>query len=557
MKTQTKIFYTSVLFLIYIFSLSNTVLSQPVTEWVQRYNSPGNYDDDLIDMVIDKEGNTYITGNTGNPLNIVTLKYSSSGNLLWSRTYNGPANRDDEAVKIAVDDSGFVYVAGKTFNPQEFTNYLLIKYSTNGDLIWQREISNGDSTTDVPRDMILDDYSNVYIIGSGYQCFLNCFGDYMTVKYDRNGNLKWKRFYHGEGYFSNYGWTLALDNFGRVIVSGKSADINNTYYNATVVYDANGSFIRKINIDSAEVRRLETDQSNNLYIGGFKKSPELPVNSDIFLNKYDSTGHLLWNKFYGSNNTSQNRSDYLSWMHLDAQELNMYLIGYGDINNQIGWDYILIKSNISNGDSLWKKGYVPVNNSDNYAVQLAVDRFNNVYITGSSNYNTPYYRFLTVKYDSVGNFIWSADYLNILFYNHYGKRVAVDSTNSVLVGGTSYGPESSSNDIVLIKYSQITSVQNISNQIPEEMRLFQNYPNPFNPETKINYELPNDVFVKIIIYDALGREVKILLDEFKVAGRYNVTFRGESLPSGVYYYRFSAKGEAGNFMLTKKMLLLK
>lgn len=166
MKTLSKILYISVLVFIFTISISNNLLSQPVTEWVQRYNSPGNFNDDLIDMVLDKEGNTYITGNTGNPLDIVTLKYSSSGNLLWSRTYNGPANREDEAVKIAVDDSGFVYVVGKTFDPFEFTNYLTIKYSLNGDLIWQREISNGDSTTDVPRDMILDDSSNVYIIGS-------------------------------------------------------------------------------------------------------------------------------------------------------------------------------------------------------------------------------------------------------------------------------------------------------------------------------------------------------------------------------------------------------
>lgn len=94
------------------------------------------------------------------------------------------------------------------------------------------------------------------------------------------------------------------------------------------------------------------------------------------------------------------------------------------------------------------------------------------------------------------------------------------------------------------------------NDLPEKFSV-NNFPNPFNPETKINYESPNDVLVKIIIYDALGREVKILLNEFKIAGRYNVAFKGNDLPSGVYYYRFSAEGEAGNFMQTKKMLLLK
>lgn len=292
MKTQIKILSAFILIIILVISISNNLLSQPVTEWVQRYNSPGNFNDDLIDMVLDKEGNTYITGNTGNPLDIITLKYSNSGNLLWSRIYNGPANRDDEAVKIAIDDSGFVYVAGKTFNPQEFTNYLLIKYSTNGDLIWQREISNGDSTTDVPRDMISDDYSNVYIIGSGYQCFLNCFGDYMTVKYDRNGKLKWKRFYHGEGYFSNYGWTLALDNLGRVIVSGRSRDKLNRAVTATVIYDSSGNQLNVMLFDSSYVNNIKTDEYNNIYIGGFARINNANNSDDIFVTRYDSIGNF-------------------------------------------------------------------------------------------------------------------------------------------------------------------------------------------------------------------------------------------------------------------------
>lgn len=240
---------------IYFFLIGDS-FAQPYTEWIQRYNSPGNFNEDLIDMVLDKSGNIYLTGNTGNPTDIITLKYSRSGNLLWSRIYNGPGNREDEAVKIAVDDSGFVYVVGESFNFIEFNNYLTIKYSSKGDIIWIRELENNDSTGDVPNDMILDDSSNVYITGSGNSCAI-CPSDYITVKYDRNGNLKWKRLYHGEGYFSNLGWTVALDNSGRVIVSGKSADINNTYYNATVIYNSNGDIVNILKIDSAEVRRLD------------------------------------------------------------------------------------------------------------------------------------------------------------------------------------------------------------------------------------------------------------------------------------------------------------
>ncbi len=550
MKAQRKILHLAAL--IFISLLTNISFSQPHTEWIQRYNSSGNYNEDLIDMVLDKYGNVYVTGNTGSPSDIVTIKYSSAGNLQWVKIYNGPANRDDHAVKIAVDDSGFVYVVGETFNYIDFNNYLTIKYSSLGNTVWIKELNSGDSTTEVPNDMVLDDSSNIYITGSGGICGL-CPADYITVKYDRNGNLKWKRFFHGDGDVTNTGWTLAVDNSNRIIVSGISADINNSYYNATLLYNSNGELIHVINIDSAEVRRLDIDNSNNFYIGGSRNSRESPINTDIFLNKYDSSGILIWNRLYGSNNSTINRNDYLSWMFLDRNKKNMYLTGLSDLNNQNGWDFLLLKFN-SSGDSVWKRGYSPVDNSDNQSTHLTIDRLDNIYITGSADFNTPYYRFLTVKYDSSGNFKWSASYSNILFFNHYSKRILVDSSSNVFVGGTSYSQESSSNDIVVIKYSQMTGIENGSGLIPNQFKLFQNYPNPFNPSTSINYQLPVYSHVELIIRDLLGKEIAVLINENQKAGSYNMIWNASEFASGVYFYNLEIDGK---IVGTKRMLLLK
>ncbi|HWA07243.1 MAG TPA: T9SS type A sorting domain-containing protein [Ignavibacteria bacterium] len=65
----------------------------------------------------------------------------------------------------------------------------------------------------------------------------------------------------------------------------------------------------------------------------------------------------------------------------------------------------------------------------------------------------------------------------------------------------------------------------------------RNYPNPFNPETKINYILKNSTSVKITVYDRLGREVVVLVDENQSEGEHSVTFNASNLPSGVYFYR--------------------
>jgi len=95
-----------------------------------------------------------------------------------------------------------------------------------------------------------------------------------------------------------------------------------------------------------------------------------------------------------------------------------------------------------------------------------------------------------------------------------------------------------------------------TNVIPKEYSLSQNYPNPFNPVMKINYELPKDGKVKLVIYDILGREIKTLVNELKQAGRYTVEFNGNSLASGVYFYRIQVEG-GRNYTAVKKMVLIK
>jgi hypothetical protein len=88
---------------------------------------------------------------------------------------------------------------------------------------------------------------------------------------------------------------------------------------------------------------------------------------------------------------------------------------------------------------------------------------------------------------------------------------------------------------------------------PSEFFLSQNYPNPFNPLTVISYQLPFGSDVSLKVYNILGKEVAILVEEYKTAGRYEVEFNPAALPSGIYFYRL----QAGSFAETKKMILLK
>lgn len=98
-----------------------------------------------------------------------------------------------------------------------------------------------------------------------------------------------------------------------------------------------------------------------------------------------------------------------------------------------------------------------------------------------------------------------------------------------------------------------TSVDYNNSQIPLSFELFQNYPNPFNPETVISYQLAVNSFIKLKIYNLLGREIATLVNEEKSSGNYEIKFDGTNFSSGIYYYTIIA----GNFTQTKKMVLLK
>ncbi len=109
---------------------------------------------------------------------------------------------------------------------------------------------------------------------------------------------------------------------------------------------------------------------------------------------------------------------------------------------------------------------------------------------------------------------------------------------------------------------ELTNPVYVSNEkpYPADFQLYQNYPNPFNPVTTINFSIPTTSKVSLKVYDILGKEVAVLVDESKSPGTYSVKFNADKLSSGVYLYILegtSASGESGTFIQSKKLILLK
>jgi hypothetical protein len=98
-----------------------------------------------------------------------------------------------------------------------------------------------------------------------------------------------------------------------------------------------------------------------------------------------------------------------------------------------------------------------------------------------------------------------------------------------------------------------TGIEQTHQTLPKEFNLSQNYPNPFNPTTKIQYSIPKQSFVSIVIFDMLGHRIRTLVSEMKSPGIYNLTVDGSSLASGMYFYTM----KSGNFTMSKKFVLMK
>jgi hypothetical protein len=122
-----------------------------------------------------------------------------------------------------------------------------------------------------------------------------------------------------------------------------------------------------------------------------------------------------------------------------------------------------------------------------------------------------------------------------------------DSKDSSSIWIAGYGGRLFKYNISFIGISQINS------EIPSGFVLQQNYPNPFNPSTTIEFTIPVGGDVNFTVYDVSGREVYNVVEQNKQPGKYNISFNGSSLASGVYLYRLNS----GNYSSVKKMVLTK
>jgi WD40 repeat protein len=226
---------------------------------------------------------------------------------------------------------------------------------------------------------------------------------------------------------------------------------------------------------------------------------------------------------------------------VDAYE-NVYVTGSAGSGYS---DYVTIKYD-STGKQEWIARYDGAGYDNDMAEAIALDPHGNIYVTGRSIGSFHFYDFATVKYDPAGNELWVARYQGAPNADDEATSLAVDSLGNVYVAGGS----SENGNIVFttIKYSQNPATSEEHENTVTDYTLSPNYPNPFHAGTTIRFSIPIAGHVRLAMYDLLGREVALLVDDEVPSGSHTVRFDRRALPGGVYYYRI----QTGDFIDTKR-----
>jgi len=347
---------------------------------------------------------------------------------------------------------------------------------------------------------------------------------YRNYFYNERGDIDSVGFnYYSNGWKDYGGYKLynTYDKNGNIInqIYTKGGSANSIEKNS---YDSFGNLVQ--NVDSliglgTTYNIWQYDSFNRLT---FKKSYVASSNPywDQYIYKYDSTGNincLIQGINEASDNPIENKENY--YLQFDQE---------GKLVNQT------ISDSFDPTDSTWHY---------KYDIPLIYDNNGRVIQVNLVDYRNHFH------YNSDGN-------VDTLFFPMISELGYLSNRGTLMdaIGNKITPYEIDFGGIFCFYYSGLTtSVEENKKNISNTFNLSQNYPNPFNPVTTINYSIPKQSHVTIKIFDVLGNELTTLINEEKFAGNYSVKFNASAFSSGVYFYKI----QAGNFVKTKKMILMK
>jgi exo-poly-alpha-galacturonosidase len=312
--------------------------SAGTVQWANTYNFSGATNDFFYDVAADTSGNIYAIGGTGN--NCLIVKYSSGGTVLWAKTYRRTSGGGDGLYQLALDSSGNVYACGESTGTGTDQDCLTVKYSPAGTQLWVRTYDGPVSGWDLLEAITLDQSGNVYVTGA----VETSDSDYVTIKYTSNGDPCWVSLYSGTVSGWDESYAIAVTTDGNVVVTGYSQGMTAADA-ATVKYNSKtGAQIWAKRYNGADdstdyAEAIAADGKGNVYIHG---RSEEAASTDYVTICYDPNGNERWKKNYDG-------PPWLTDMGCAIavyDNMNVYVTG-NSMNSSGNYDYATIKYSYS------------------------------------------------------------------------------------------------------------------------------------------------------------------------------------------------------------------
>lgn len=368
----------------------STNYQQQVTS-IERTVSKLDYHKNLITL-----SNSY-NSSTGS-VDVFLKKVDRAGNTLWVRHFNGASNLEDIGIDFTFDSNQNIIVIAN-IGTQSGIDIGLIKYSRNGNLLWDKTWNSQYDEDDIPLKVEVDNNDNIYVAGGTENT--QAFSDYVILKYKSTGQIKWKKFYDFTGLHDIATGLKILSN-GGVIVSGASASSTNSWDFATLRLDSLGGYedtIRTVipGVGLDRVEGVETDANNNVYVYGTSGTVG---NRDVQIVKFNSSFQFDWVTTFNTGDDDVARS-----LDIDNNG-NLYLLETTLESN--GSQFTIVKYDDS-GNTVWKRNYNAgsiTKRAD--GVMLQVDN-NYVTVIGNYKENSNE-NFVTLRYSLDGDIRFETRY---------------------------------------------------------------------------------------------------------------------------------------------------